>query len=186
MASRRRVSALIRRAGVPFALLQDGVEVTRFNAVLNSANGCLSVAELPLEIGAIVHPLSSPRSLYIVTDTNLVTYYEDHTVKKLKLSGTVSRFSADSTARDTFGRPVSPDPVTIYTEVPLCLLPKLTSTDDTTADRSTAKSEYEFITSDSFVILPKDRLVVGALSLVITAPILAPSGLCSFRAEAIQ
>ena len=186
MASRRRVSALIRRAGVPFALLQDGVEITRFNAVLNAANVILSVSEIPLEIGAIIHPLSSPQSLLLIVDTNLVTYYDDHTVRKLKLSGTVSRFSGDSTAKDTFGRPVSSEPQNIYTSMPLYLHPKETGTDDNSPDRAASKTVYEFSTSDSFVILPLDRQVVGALSLVVTAPILAPSGLCSFRAEAIQ
>lgn len=180
----RRLANLIRRAGQPFTLLNGGQEVTRFSAVLNSSNTCLSVSELPLEIGAIVSPVSRPNQKYIIIDSHNVKHYSDHVVRKINTTGSISRYSGDTAARDTFGRPISADLVMVYSDVPLVMHD--TGTDSQhSPDRSGSTASCEFTTSDTYTysIQLNDRLTLSNdQALVVTALIPAPAGLTRFQA----
>lgn len=183
--SRRRVSSLIRRAGAPWFVksrLPDG-ELTAANCYLKPDNRTLSNVDSSLALGDLLHPTEDPLQLYLITERLQQTFHEDYKILPTTNYGQLYRFT-DSTAKDTFGRPATTAPALIYAAIPLVLLPSESRQADDSPDRSATTVSYVFQTSDVFQLHPKDRLVVGEQTLIVSAILLAPEGILKFTATA--
>lgn len=178
---RRRVASLIRRAGQPWFVKSRTAAgpLTACNAYLKSDNTTLSCADVELATGDLLHPQASPLQLFIVQERRDNSgVYEDYRVGKITHHAQVLRFSADG-AKDTFGRPTTTAPALVYSDVPLLLLTD-TSTVNTAPDRAAADNKYHFLTSDAYVLHPKDRLTVGSSNLIVSSVLLSAAGLSEF------
>ena len=181
--NRNSVIKTLKRCGIPFALLQDGIEITRFNGVLNSTAGSLAVAEIPLAIGDTIHPLANPQNQWLIVDTHQTKFYQEHVVVKLNLTASVSRFTAEG-ARDSFGRTISAAAMPVYADIPFHLYAAVKAKDDDTKDRAGVDADYTLVCSDCFLLLPKDRLVCNGMTLVVSTILLSVDGLTKVRAVA--
>jgi len=185
MTTRRRVAAMIRRAGEAWFVKPRvvGGELTKATCLLKSDNRTISNADSVLSLGDLVHPASDPLRLYVVTEKFNLHFHENYSLRKITNYGSLYRF-VDSPARDKFGKLLNPEPTLINLAVPLALLPSDKSSDDTSADRVNTKTTYTVITSDFYSVKINDRLEIGDMTLTITEILLSPSGILKFAATA--
>jgi len=135
-----------------------------------------SVTQPTLSVGTIVSKQGCSDQ-FLISQVDFQSNSEKYTLLKLNQSVVVSRFSEEGT-RDNFGRVTVVSPSIIYPSMPVHLAPQNRSKPDDKADRSDEATLYHCITSSQYVIQVKDQLTIGSQSLVVSALLLANSGLC--------
>lgn len=185
MITRRRTASILRRAGETWFRKprEVGGELTAAVCYLTTDNKQLSNADSSLNIGDLLHPMSDPLKLFLITERLECTAYENYKVSRVTNHASIFRFVED-TARDKFGKLITTEPTLIYPAVPLVLVPAEKQQNDNAPDRASEKISYVFQSSDVYLVKPKDRLEIGNQTLVVTSIHITPTGLLQFSATA--
>ena len=149
---------------------------TQFIADLKANGELVSVVQPALSIGTIVNKMGNTDQ-FIISQVDFQSNSEKYTLLKLNQSVVVSRFTEEVT-RDSSGRVSTTSAAVLYPCMPVHLAPQNRSKPDDKADRSDEATLYRFTTSSQYVIQVKDQLNIGSQSLVVSALLLANSGLC--------
>jgi len=135
-----------------------------------------------MPVGTLIAPLSDPTREFIVQSMAVKKYNEEYQLLPINCRGTLSRFDS-SGAKDTFGRATVETATMIYADVPLYLHNSANPTDQNTPDRSATKTDYRFSVPTGYSIKPKDRLLIGDSTLIVTSILIQPDNLPAFEAQ---
>jgi hypothetical protein len=178
--NRNYIGRRIKRHGAEYIIKHDN-QLQPFYGYLKGS--ILMVAAIALLPGQLIAPLGRPDREFIVGAATDKILYEEYTLLKVNCRGTLTRFDNDG-IKDTFGRPTSNSPATIYSVMPLHLHTQDSIKETTTPDRSAAQSTYKFAAPTGFTVRQNDRLQIGGTLLNVTTITLAPDGLTSFTTMA--